>query len=162
MLTAPVGKTDGAADAASGTDAQLAEAVDYSIGLEKSQADAEKKKREDRAKRFGRNSEDIDKEKEKALERAKKFGTDTGGAVGVKGLDEALTDDRSRKRGRAEDDGPRQGRGARSKIARSGDRKGRGRDGGGSRQNGGAEKPTFSNDKDKEAAESRKKRWAGK
>lgn len=149
------GRSDVAKDGP-GPDAQQAPAVNYTIGLAKSEVDEEMKKRQARAARFGVAAEEVDNEKEKALERAKRFGTDVSNNVGVKGLDEALPTERPRKRGRLNEDDNRQG-GRERKSARSNDRKGRG---GGGDKKGAVGAGAFSSEKDREAAEARKKRFA--
>ncbi len=68
---------------------------DFSIGLEKSDAEKEAEKRAARAKRFGIKENE---EAKKLTERAKKFGLDKADPV-VAGLDAALPD-RAPKRGR--------------------------------------------------------------
>jgi len=74
--------------------------VDFTQGLSQTSLDAELEKRKARAARFGLPVEG-DSEAVKALERAKKFGTGVGeeGKVVVGGLDSALPE-RARKRGR--------------------------------------------------------------
>jgi SAP domain-containing ribonucleoprotein len=126
------------------------------------------KKRRARAERFGAPLEENDAEAKKAAERAKRFGT--GGATngGVGKLDEALPMERERraKRGRdgdsaLDDPGLKQGRGGKRRF-----------DGRGGRNDRRGEKPTgvqkaaskatgvFSGEKDRLAAEARKKKFA--
>lgn len=133
------------------TDANLAQQVDYSMGIAKSEMDDEMKKRKARAERFGTQ---VDNEAEKAAERAKRFGTGAD-SVGVKGLDEALSTDNPRKRGRG-DGGPGRGGKRRFNRNRPRDAGSRVRDDGGVRKSSGV----FSNDADRAAAEARRKRWA--
>jgi SAP domain-containing ribonucleoprotein len=70
---------------------------DFSIGLEKSDAQKEAEKRAARAKRFGITQTE---EQKKLAERAKKFGLDGKDTV-ISGLDSALPE-RRQKRGREE------------------------------------------------------------
>ena len=105
------------------------------------------------------------KEAEKALQRAKRFGTggsvETNTSVGVKGLDEALPDERSHKRSR-NDQGGRGGK--RRDTGRHRNNRGGGRHGGGNRaprnQNEPARPQKSWNEKDALAMEARKKRFA--
>jgi SAP domain-containing ribonucleoprotein len=150
------------------TDSKLATAVDYSIGLNQSSYDDELKKRKARAARFGAPTEDLDAEAEKAAERAKRFSTDNAANGGVGKLDEALPMERERrgKRGRdgetaLDDPGLKQGRGGKRRF--------QGRGGRNDKQGGkptGVQKAanktagTFSSEKDRLAAEARKKKFA--
>lgn len=133
-------------------------AIDYSIGLEPTELEEEMKKRKARAEKFGvvAETETDSTEAEKVLERAKRFGT--GGAsdsgVGINRLDQALPNERERKRGRGDRQGgrgsKRQNLGGRNRFQ---NRKGNNPAG---RSND--PKPVFS-DKDKNAADARKKRF---
>ncbi|KAK5103058.1 hypothetical protein LTS08_003861 [Lithohypha guttulata] len=149
------------------------EKKDYSIGIAASDIDNEMAKRKARAERFKTAPANADAETTetatpdtdaiKHLERAQRFGTGTN-AIGK--LDEALSSERPR--------GSKRGAGAVDENAtlddpglkRNFNKKG-GRFNG--RKTGGAGKPTgvakpgsnaFSNEKDKKAAEARKKRFA--
>lgn len=121
---------------------------DFSSGLKSTAVDDELAKRQKRAARFGIDQSDEKKDDEalKALERAKRFGTDT---QAVKGLDAPLPEkSRAGKRGRGRDDeegggGGRRGGGKRSRV----------REGGGGGGGAGL------NEKDRLAAEARKKRF---
>ncbi|OJJ47257.1 hypothetical protein ASPZODRAFT_132232 [Penicilliopsis zonata CBS 506.65] len=105
-------ESETATDAAAAADvAESKPAVDYTRGLPSTELEEELKKRKARAEKFGivEDTETALAEAEKALQRAKRFGTGAGsaegstsGPVGVKGLDEALPDERSRKRGRGD------------------------------------------------------------
>ena len=150
------------------TDAKLATAVDYSIGLNQSSYDDELKKRKARAERFGAPDENLDAEAEKVAERAKRFGTDNAANGRVGRLVEALAVERERrgKRGREgenalDDPGLKQGRGGKRRYP--------GRDGRNDKRGGkptGVQKAvnkttgTFSSEKDRLAAEARKKKFA--
>lgn len=171
----------GGADTAAAPEAETAEvetkpAADYTRGLPASELEAELAKRKKRAEKFGivEDDETARKEAEKQLERAKRFGTDaaaeTSTSVGVKGLDEALPDERSRKRGRNEQGGRG---GKRRDVGRNRNRRGDGnqnRNGGGNSGNAGnAGKSAQSGqstqqkswaEKDRLAMEARKKRFA--
>lgn len=137
-------------------------ATDFSKGIATTDIDAELAKRKSRAARFG--IQETDADALKALERAKRFGTgDKGDKEAVKGLDEALPE-RGRKRGRAGDNqgGDEEGRGGKRRdggrrggAGRKGDA-GTGRNGAGGGKAGGS---TLS-EKDRLAAEARKKRFA--
>jgi len=167
-------------------DAETKPPVDFTSHLPTTTLDAELAKRQARAARFGltatttSSSDNKDKDAQKALERAKKFGTisDDTNAV-VKGLDEALPE--RKKRGRGErDEG--EGRRGGSKVRRQqGGGGSGGRDGGGrgkrdGRRGGEGERAKSGNqaaaaaaspakangasEKDRVAAEARKKRFA--
>lgn len=83
-------------------------AVEYTMGLSTTDFEAELAKRKARAAKFGieEDAATAIEQATKAAERAKRFGTATEGktTVGVKGLDEALSSERPRKRGRGADD----------------------------------------------------------
>jgi SAP domain-containing ribonucleoprotein len=159
--------------------------VDFTQGLSQTSLDTELEKRKARAARFGLPVES-DSEAVKALERAKKFGTAAGeeGKVVVGGLDSALPE-RARKRGREreerggeeekgakrQDSRRREGRGGRGRGGRDGGRGQNGRGAGeGKKAEGakvaagkgeGAKSATGAvSEKDKLAAEARKKRFA--
>jgi len=139
-----------------------APATDFSKGIATTDLDAELAKRKSRAARFG--IQETDADALKALERAKRFGTgDKGDKEAVKGLDEALPE-RGRKRGRGgeKEGGDEEGRGGKR---RDGGRRG----GQGNRGDRGAERNgtrdgkaggSTLNEKDRLAAEARKKRFA--
>lgn len=76
--------------------------ADFSIGIQKTDAEKESERRAARAKRFGVTEDD---EAKKLAARAKKFGLDTAEAV-VGGLDAALPE-RRQKRGREDKQGGR-------------------------------------------------------
>ena len=128
-------------------------------GIGATSLDDELAKRQKRAARFGiqESSEDA----LKALERAKKFGTgDAGDRVAVKGLDEALPERaaKGQKRGRGRDDeGRRDGRDKQSRV-RGGGRSGRERSA--TPKDGVKKAGSGLNEKDRLAAEARKKRFA--
>lgn len=150
------------------TDSKLATAADYSLGLTQSSYDDELKKRKARAERFGAPAEDNNAEAQKAADRAKRFGTDGHENGGVEKLDQALPMERERrpKRGREgesvlDDPGLKQGRGGKCRF-----------EGKGRRNDRRGEKPTgvqkavskvtgaFSGEKDRMAAEARRKKFA--
>ncbi|GLI78402.1 hypothetical protein PoHVEF18_006716 [Penicillium ochrochloron] len=171
----------GGADPEAAPEAATAEvetkpAVDYTRGLPASELEAELAKRKKRAEKFGivEDDETARKEAEKQLERAKRFGTgavaETSTSVGVKGLDEALPDERSRKRGRNEQGGRG---GKRRDVGRNRNRRGDGnqnRNGGGNSGNAGKSAQSAQSgqstqqkswgEKDRLAMEARKKRFA--
>jgi SAP domain-containing ribonucleoprotein len=150
-------------------------AVDYTRGLPASELEAELAKRKKRAEKFGivEDDETARKEAQKQLERSKRFGTgaaaETSSSVGVKGLDEALPDERSRKRGRNEQGGRG---GKRRDVGRNRNRRGDGnqnRNGGGNSGNAGKSAQSGQStqqktpgwaEKDRLAMEARKKRFA--
>jgi SAP domain-containing ribonucleoprotein len=131
----------------------------YAMGLPITELEEELKKRKARAEKFGvvEDSKEALDEAEKALQRAKRFGAETVSSDGgVKGLDQALPDERPRKRGRGDDQGGRGGKrrsfGGRNRNGRPNNRI---RNGG----NGGNAKPAW-DEKDNSAMEARKKRFA--
>ncbi|MCJ1336133.1 hypothetical protein MMC09_001409 [Bachmanniomyces sp. S44760] len=144
-------------------------AEDFSSHLASTTLDAELAKRQKRAARFG--IKETDEEALKAIERAKRFGTDNAEeGVAVKGLDEALPE-RRKKRGREEKGGEENGvAGGGGKRQDSRRRKGRGDvvapsgKAGSGQKNERASKETKSasglGEKDRLAAEARKKRFA--
>ena len=155
--------------ALSGTDAITAST--YSLQLAHSDVAAEMEKRKSRAERFGITvapdaSDNAESEAARALERAKRFGT---GQTAIGKLDEALPDETergARKKARAKGeasamDDP----GLRSNFRGLPRSRGSGNKRSNSRQ---GQKPTgvqkqgsaFLNDKDRMAAEARKKRFA--
>lgn len=164
---APVVAAEAAAAAVTGEEKEAEKpAVNYSIGLAASDVDEEMRKLRARAERFGivEDSQKLLEEKEKALQRAKRFGagvtTDTSSSVpaAVKGLDQALPEDRPRKRGRGGDEqrgrgGKKQNFGRRDRRSRPNMRVSKGGNSGGNTQ-------APLSDKDSLAAEARKKRFA--
>ncbi len=137
-----------APDANTATSEPPKPAQDFASGVQATTLDAELEKRQKRAARFG--ITETNEDALKAIERAKKFGTGSeGDKNAVKGLDEALPERRP-KRGRGtEGDGERDGK--RSRV--------RGERDGGARRGGGGGGAGLSQ-KDREAAEVRKKRFA--
>ncbi|KAM0796533.1 hypothetical protein BDR22DRAFT_893217 [Usnea florida] len=160
----PAPTTQDKAEAAAPTEDPKAAETDKkkslpSTGIKATTLDDELAKRQKRAARFG--IQESNEDALKALERAKKFGTgDAEDKVAVKGLDEALPERaaRGQKRGRGGDDGARRdGREKRSRV-RGGGRNGRERSG---TPKGGVKKAASGlSEKDKLAAEARKKRFA--
>ncbi|OQE23055.1 hypothetical protein PENSTE_c009G08013 [Penicillium steckii] len=164
-------ESTGAADAAAQPEGATQEveqkpAVDYTRGLPATELEEELKKRKARAEKFGipEDHETAVKEAEKQLSRAKRFGTggdaEGGSDVGVQGLDQALPDERSRKRGRNEHGGRG---GKRRDHGRNRNRNGppggvQKRTGGGNPASG-RPKPAM-NEKDIAAMEARRKRFA--
>lgn len=163
-------ESTGAAAEGGAAPAQPAEAkpaVDFTRGLPASELEEEMKKRQARAAKFGivEDTETALKEAEKQLQRAKRFGTGTGAEptapVGVKGLDEALPDERSRKRSRNDQDG--RGGKRRDMGGRNRNRQRGGGDGNRNRNDGGNNKSGQQkswSEKDSLAMEGRKKRFA--
>ncbi|KAJ5173069.1 hypothetical protein N7492_005662 [Penicillium capsulatum] len=142
-------------------EAESKPAVDYTKGLPASELEEELKKRKARAEKFGI-VEDEDtalKEAEKKLQRANRFGTaETSTSVGVKGLDEALSTEPSRKRARNEQGG----RGGKRRDNRNRNRhenRNQNRGGGGDGGQKKTEQKKWS-DQDTQAMEARKKRFA--
>ncbi|CAI7656478.1 unnamed protein product [Penicillium glandicola] len=165
-------------------------AVDYTRGLPQTDLEAELAKRKARAQKFGIVEDDDTalKEATKQLERAKRFGTgaeaESTPAAGVSRLDQALPDERSRKRRNESRNEPRNDQGGRGGKRRD---TGRGRDNGGrnrnrqrgdgnrnrdrgdgNKTNAGVKKPNAGgntaqkswSEKDNAAMEARKKRFA--
>ena len=159
----PAPTAEGATATASAEDAKAAEANKKkslpSTGIKATTLDDELAKRQKRAARFGIKESDDDALK--ALERAKRFGTgDAGDKVAVKGLDAALPERaaRGQKRGREGDDGTRRdGREKRSRV-RGGGRNRRERSA--TPKDGVKKAGAGLSDKDRLAAEARKKRFA--
>lgn len=169
-------ESTGAAAAVTGqSDATATEAekktavVEFTQGLPASELEEELRKRKARAAKFGlvEDTETAVKEAEKQLDRAKRFGTgdttEANTAVGVRGLDEALPNEPSRKRSR-NDQGGRGGK--RRDHGRNRNRNNRGGNGANNNPNrGGGEKSAQSgqktlSEKDELAMEARKKRFA--
>ncbi|KAL9611466.1 MAG: hypothetical protein Q9167_003903 [Letrouitia subvulpina] len=159
-----------AAPKAGATDTKATEAekplVDFSAHLPSTLIEDELEKRKKRAARWGTllPSAESDTAKAasedaiKALERAKKFGTVDASKGPVKGLDEALPE-RSRKRGRGGDDGYERERGGKSRKVNHGGRKA-GSEAKAEKVNGGGGGADAAQaEKDRLAAEARKKRW---
>ncbi|KAJ6028156.1 DNA-binding SAP [Penicillium herquei] len=165
-------------------EAEKKPAVDYTRGLPATELEEELRKRKARAEKFGivEDSETALKEAEKTLARAKRFGTGTADADtdAIKGLDQALPDEKTRKRSR-NDQGGQAGRGGKRRDhghGRNRNRRGNGNQnqnqnqnrGGNNnasrvssgqnagRQNGGVQKSWST--KDTAAMEARKKRFA--
>ncbi|KAK2836085.1 hypothetical protein FQN49_006699 [Arthroderma sp. PD_2] len=140
-------------------------AVDFTRGLATTDLDAELAKRKARAAKFGIADEPEVTESQKALERAKRFGTaGADEAARVKGLDEPLSTERPRKRGRGEDG--ESGRGKRRNLPGRGRGRGprRGRNEGnrnGGNNNGGSVRDKMS-EADRAAMERRRERFAAK
>jgi SAP domain-containing ribonucleoprotein len=163
---APPDTTQPEREGSATTDTKLANAVDYSLGLEKSSLENELKKRKARAERFGAPVEEVNEQAQKAVERAKKFGTGADGA-GVSKLDDALPVERERRSKRPRDGenglndpGLRQGRGGKRQFQGKGGRNERQ----GERPTGvqkavGRSTSGFSSEKDRLAAEARKKKF---
>ncbi|KAF9883615.1 hypothetical protein FE257_003122 [Aspergillus nanangensis] len=178
---APNVESQGAAAGQEGTEAAPVEEkppVDYSIGLPITEMEEELKKRKARAEKFGitADSNAAIEAAEKKLERAKRFGTDAAteetaeekASVGVSRLDEALSSEKSRKRGRGDnnDHGARGGKrrdfGGRNRGRRQGpgnrNPRGQGQGQGQGQKTGGNSNGGMS-EKDRSAMESRKKRF---
>lgn len=140
--------------------------VDFTQGLPASELEEELRKRKARAAKFGvvEDTETALKEAEKQLERAKRFGTgdvaEASANVGVPGLDEALPDERTRKRSR-NDQGGRGGK--RRDNGRNRNRRGNGGNGNQNRSGGGNNAPSGQknwSEMDALTMEARKKRFA--
>ncbi|KAJ5616666.1 hypothetical protein N7537_001780 [Penicillium hordei] len=160
-------------------------AVDYTRGLPQTDLEAELAKRKARAQKFGIVEDDDTalKEATKQLERAKRFGTgaeaENTPAAGVSRLDQALPDERSRKRrneGRNDNRNDQGGRGGKRRDTGAGRNRNRQRGDGnrnrdrgdGNKTNAGVKKPNAGgntaqkswSEKDHAAMEARKKRFA--
>ncbi|KAA8644094.1 hypothetical protein EYZ11_008920 [Aspergillus tanneri] len=149
-------------------------APDYSIGLPVTELEEEVKKRKARAAKFGitEDSKAAVAEAEKKLERAKRFGAsvESQGVAEISKLDAALPDEKSRKRGRSDNEQGTRG-GKRRDFSGRNQFRHRGR--GGNRNQGLAQKNKNNNsggsgskkengfsEKDKLAMEARKKRFS--
>jgi SAP domain-containing ribonucleoprotein len=160
-----------ATDVAPTQAAEAKPAVDFTRGLPSSELEEELRKRKARAEKFGiiEDSETALKEAQKQLERSKRFSTGAGASaessasVGVRGLDEALPDERSRKRSRNEQGG----RGGKRRDMGGRQQRNRPRGGDGNRnREGGVQKPQPQpqqkkgwSEQDAQAMEARKKRF---
>jgi SAP domain-containing ribonucleoprotein len=131
--------------------------VDFSIGLRVTTIDEELEKRKARAKKFGiQETDPLAQEALQRLERAKKFGEDGG----PRGLNEALPEQREKRRRDGGEDGSRdhKRRGAGRFSGRSGGRGDRRRQPNeGNTKGSGA--PTWMNERDRAAAEARRSRF---
>ncbi|OGM46060.1 SAP domain protein [Aspergillus bombycis] len=174
--TAQDGTEAAPVEAAETTEAAPAEekpAPDYSIGLSVTDMEEELKKRKARAEKFGitEDSKTAIEEVERKLERAKRFGAapEEPTTTGVSKLDQALPSEKTRKRGRGENDqgkrgGKRRDFGGRNRNQNQSQNQNR-RRGPGNRNQGqnqrSNEKPVSSglSEKDKLALEARKKRF---
>ena len=156
-----------AATAESGEGAQEEEkpAPNFAKGLPTTEMEEELRKRKARAEKFGitEDSQTAIAEAEKSLERAKRFGTgaDPNAGVGVRKLDEALPQEKSRKRGR-NDQGGRGGKrrnfGGRNQGRRQGGGNRNRKEGGNNSTNGTSGQSSWS-EQDRAAMESRKQRF---
>ena len=159
----PAPTADGLKAAASVEDTKAAEADKKkflpSTGIKATSIDDELAKRQKRAARFG--IQESNEDALKALERAKRFGTgEVGDKIAVKGLDEALPERgaRGQKRGREGDNGGRRDDREKRSRVRGGGRNRRERSG--TPKDGAKKVGSGSNEKDRLAAEGRKKRFA--
>lgn len=161
------------------TEVEQKPAVDYTKGLPTTDLEAELAKRKARAAKFGivEDEETAVKEAEKQLERAKRFGNgpaESTSSVGVKGLDEALPEEKSRKRARTEqggrggkrrDQGRNQDRGKQGNQGNAGRQGQQNRNAGGNKAGNGvgnkapSGQPKSWSEKDVAAMEARKKRF---
>ncbi|KAL4897994.1 hypothetical protein BDV59DRAFT_169053 [Aspergillus ambiguus] len=143
-------------------------APNYAMGLPITEMEEELKKRKARAEKFGITDESkaAIEEAERKLERAKRFGAgaEEKPEVGVGRLDEALSTEKPRKRGRDNDQGGRGGKrrdiGGRNRFqrrGRGGNQNGRGQGQQGS--NGNSNNHSGLSEKDRLAMEARKKRF---
>lgn len=138
------------------------------MGLNQSSYEDELKKRKARAERFGVPTEEPDVEAEKAAERAKRFGTGGATKAGLGKLDEALPVERERRGKRlrdgedtSEDPGLNQNWGGKRRFrGRGGRNDKRGERPTGVQKNVNKAASAFSNEKDRLAAEARKKKFA--
>lgn len=165
-----VESTGAAPEAATQAEAPVEQkpAVDYTRGLPTTDLEAELAKRKARAAKFGivEDDETALKEATKQLERAQRFGTGVE-ETGVSRLDQALPDERPRKRGSDSRDGRG---GKRRDTGRNRNRRGdgnRNRNPDGNKTNAGVKKPNAGgnaqktwSEKDNAAMEARKKRFA--
>lgn len=141
-------------------------AASYAKGLPITEMEEELKKRKARAEKFGitEESQTAIAEAEKQLDRAKRFGigADPNTGAGVKKLDEALPQEKPRKRGPNDQDGGRGGKrrnfGGRNRDRRQGGNRNR-REGGNNNNNGRRNGQTVVTEHDRAAMESRAKRF---
>ncbi|KAI4280489.1 MAG: hypothetical protein L6R35_005876 [Caloplaca aegaea] len=153
--------------------------TDYTANIPQTSLDDEIEKRKKRAARFGIVTDGAEKDSAKAmsikaLERAKKFGTADASKPAVKGLDEALPERKKRGRGADEDGGRGTKRSRGGRHAGNADRRSRSRSKSKSKSNrtGESQRPVTNGDaksstdakaaqkeKDRLAAEARKKRF---
>jgi SAP domain-containing ribonucleoprotein len=146
--------------AAKNEKAEETPAVDYTMGLQATELEAELKKRKARAEKFGivEDTETALAEAEKTLQRAKRFGTgDAPSGPAVSRLDQALPTERPpHKRGRGDEQGAQGGKrrnfaGGRNRAGRPNNR---------IRNGGDGNSKLALSEKDAAAAEARKKRFA--
>ncbi|CAG8880802.1 unnamed protein product [Penicillium salamii] len=164
-------ESTGAAPAQAATEAapETKPPVDYTRGLPQTDLEAELAKRKARAEKFGivESEETALKEATKQLERAQRFGTGVE-ETGVSRLDQALPDERPRKRGNDSRDARG---GKRRDTGRNRNRRGDGNRNRneGNKTNAGVKKPAVGgsagasknwSEKDNAAMEARKKRFA--
>lgn len=156
------------ADGADGDD-QTAEKSDanYAKGLPITELEEELRKRKARAEKFGitEDSQASIADAEKQLDRAKRFGSGVAPDVGVKKLDEALPQEKSRKRGQHDnsDAGGRGGKrrhfGGRDRSRPQGGNRNR-RDGGNNSSGRSNGQQTVVTEQERSAMEARAKRFA--
>ena len=173
--TGPAGSQAAPAEGAGGggggdRDEQTAEKSDaaYAKGLPITEMEEELKKRKARAEKFGitEESQAAIADAEKQLDRAKRFGSGVEAPdVGVKRLDEALPQEKSRKRGQHDNDasgrgGKRRHFGGRNRSRQQGGNRNR-RDGGNNSSSGRSNgQQTVVTEQDRAAMEARAKRFA--
>ncbi|KAL9018367.1 MAG: hypothetical protein Q9185_004336 [Variospora sp. 1 TL-2023] len=155
--------------------------TDYTANIPQTSLDDEIEKRKKRAARFGIVTDGAEKDSAKAmsedaikaLERAKKFGTADASKPAVKGLDEALPERKKRGRGAEEDGGRGNKRSRGGRRAGNADRRSRSRSKSKSSKTGESKRAVTNGDtksstddakaaqkeKDRLAAEARKKRF---
>lgn len=143
-------------------------APNFAKGLPTTEMEEELRKRKARAEKFGitEDSQTAIAEAEKSLERAKRFGTgaDPNAGVGVQKLDEALPQEKSRKRGRNDREqggrgGKRRNFGGRNQGRRQGGGGNRNRKEGGNNNANGTSGQTSWSEQDRAAMEARKNRF---
>lgn len=168
--TAQAGGAEAAPAEGAGGDDQTAEKSDaaYAKGLPITEMEEELKKRKARAEKFGvtEESQAAITNAEKQLDRAKRFGTGVAPEVGVKKLDEALPQEKSRKRGQNDNDaggrgGKRRHFGGRNRSRQQGGNRNR-RDGGNNGNSSGRSngQQTVVTEQERAAMEARAKRFA--
>ncbi|KAE8147590.1 hypothetical protein BDV25DRAFT_160028 [Aspergillus avenaceus] len=168
---APSGEVESEAAAGEPTEtAQVEEkpAPNYAIGLSVTDMEEELRKRKARAEKFGitEDSQTAIEEAERKLERAKRFGAapDDSASAGVTKLDEALSSEKPRKRGRSDNEQGGRGGKKRNFGGRNNHRarqRGRGnRSQGQNQRSGDKNSNSGMSEKDRLAMEARKKRFA--